>query len=240
MASKPFYQVADRILGSQFLEDIAEFFILFQTMYAGFVERAEARRPALLHDKRTTFIVVSHARGGAAARGRVLHRRARRQAASTSAPSCSTRCCPRTCSTTRRAASPSAWPGRRRAGRAADVARRASATRPTSTACSARSARTSSTTRSSPSARPSSAPSWPPPPRSSPPCPYFDDRHLRPRRSAAPRRVDLVAGALNRAGPMTRTVVPRRSRPTSRPHVAAVGGAGQGHRGDPRHGQIRG
>ena len=40
LASRPFYQVADRVLGSQFLEDIAEFFILFQTMYAGFVERA--------------------------------------------------------------------------------------------------------------------------------------------------------------------------------------------------------
>ncbi len=58
MASRPFYQVADRILGSQFLQDIAEFFILFQTMYAGFVQRAEAV-DHLLHDKRTTFIVVS-------------------------------------------------------------------------------------------------------------------------------------------------------------------------------------
>jgi anion-transporting ArsA/GET3 family ATPase len=58
VASKPFYQVADRILGSQFLEDIAEFFILFQTMNAGFVERAKAVT-RLLHDKRTTFAVVS-------------------------------------------------------------------------------------------------------------------------------------------------------------------------------------
>jgi len=58
MASRPFYQVADRILGSQFLQDIAEFFILFQTMYAGFVQRAEAV-DRLLHDKRTTFVVVS-------------------------------------------------------------------------------------------------------------------------------------------------------------------------------------
>src|SRR5205823_1775456 len=56
--SRPFYQVADRILGSQFLQDIAEFFILFQTMYAGFVERAEAVT-RLLHDRRTTFVVVS-------------------------------------------------------------------------------------------------------------------------------------------------------------------------------------
>ncbi len=41
-ASKPFYTVADRILGTQFLQDIAEFFILFQTMGPGFVERAGA------------------------------------------------------------------------------------------------------------------------------------------------------------------------------------------------------
>jgi anion-transporting ArsA/GET3 family ATPase len=58
MASRPFYQVADRILGSQFLQDIAEFFILFQTMYAGFVERSQAVS-RLLRDKRTTFVVVS-------------------------------------------------------------------------------------------------------------------------------------------------------------------------------------
>jgi anion-transporting ArsA/GET3 family ATPase len=57
-ASKPFYQVADRILGSQFLEDIAEFFILFQTMSPGFVERAHAVT-RLLHDRRTTFVVVT-------------------------------------------------------------------------------------------------------------------------------------------------------------------------------------
>jgi len=58
LASRPFYQVADRILGSQFLQDIAEFFILFQTMYDGFVERAQAVS-RLLRDKRTTFVVVS-------------------------------------------------------------------------------------------------------------------------------------------------------------------------------------
>jgi anion-transporting ArsA/GET3 family ATPase len=57
-ASKPFYSIADRILGSQFLEDIAEFFILFQTMYAGFVERARAVERTL-SDRRTTFVVVS-------------------------------------------------------------------------------------------------------------------------------------------------------------------------------------
>ncbi|HET9443194.1 MAG TPA: ArsA-related P-loop ATPase [Acidimicrobiales bacterium] len=57
-ATKPFYQVADRILGSQFLEDISEFFVLFQTMYDGFVQRARAVE-RLLHDHRTTFVVVS-------------------------------------------------------------------------------------------------------------------------------------------------------------------------------------
>jgi anion-transporting ArsA/GET3 family ATPase len=57
-ASKPFYSVADRILGTEFLEDIAEFFGLFQTMAPGFVERADAVT-RLLHDKRTTFCVVS-------------------------------------------------------------------------------------------------------------------------------------------------------------------------------------
>jgi len=57
-ASKPFYSIADRILGSQFLQDIAEFFILFQTMYDGFVERAEAVTRTL-QDRRTTFMVVS-------------------------------------------------------------------------------------------------------------------------------------------------------------------------------------
>ena len=56
--SKPFYSIADRILGSKFLEDIAEFFLLFQTMYKGFVTRAEAVTRTLA-DKRTTFVVVS-------------------------------------------------------------------------------------------------------------------------------------------------------------------------------------
>jgi anion-transporting ArsA/GET3 family ATPase len=57
-ASKPFYQIADRILGTQFLEDVAQFFILFQSMYDGFVERARAVH-RLMADRRTSFIVVS-------------------------------------------------------------------------------------------------------------------------------------------------------------------------------------
>jgi anion-transporting ArsA/GET3 family ATPase len=58
MASKPFYQVADRILGSRFLQDIAEFFILFQTMEAGFVSRAK-QVERLLTDDGTAFVVVT-------------------------------------------------------------------------------------------------------------------------------------------------------------------------------------
>jgi len=58
LASRPFYQVADRLLGSQFLQDIAEFFLLFQTMYDGFVERSKAVK-RLVHGRRTTFIVVT-------------------------------------------------------------------------------------------------------------------------------------------------------------------------------------
>ncbi len=58
VATKPFYQVADRILGTEFLADISEFFILFQSMYDGFVERSESVG-RLLSDRRSTFVVVS-------------------------------------------------------------------------------------------------------------------------------------------------------------------------------------
>ena len=58
VATKPFYQISDRILGTEFMSDISEFFILFQTMYDGFVERSEAVG-RLLSDRRTTFVVVS-------------------------------------------------------------------------------------------------------------------------------------------------------------------------------------
>jgi anion-transporting ArsA/GET3 family ATPase len=58
LASRPFYQVADRVLGTQFLEDIANFFLLFQAMYDGFVARARGVS-ALLRDPVTTFMVVT-------------------------------------------------------------------------------------------------------------------------------------------------------------------------------------
>ena len=126
MASKPFYTVADRILGSQFLQDIAEFFLLFQTMYDGFVERAQAVTRTL-SDKRTTFVVVSTLEAVAGPGGGVLHRGAGRPATSRSARWCSTRCCrswfldrepraaERLCRDDRRPAAEDA--GRRRPGR---------------------------------------------------------------------------------------------------------------------------
>ncbi len=58
LASRPFQQVAERVLGTQFLTDIEQFFVLFRSMQAGFVERAEAV-VRLLGERRTTFLVVS-------------------------------------------------------------------------------------------------------------------------------------------------------------------------------------
>lgn len=57
-ASRPFQQIADRILGSTFLQDIADFFILFQRMEKGFVRRAREVE-ALIADPRTSFVVVT-------------------------------------------------------------------------------------------------------------------------------------------------------------------------------------
>ncbi len=57
-ATRPFYRIADQILGSKFLEDIAEFFLLFQSMYDGFIERAAAV-DRMLRDTQTAFVVVS-------------------------------------------------------------------------------------------------------------------------------------------------------------------------------------
>jgi anion-transporting ArsA/GET3 family ATPase len=58
LASKPFYQVADRVLGRQLLGDLIEFFSLLQTMERGFVERAHEVSTLLTSD-RTGFVVVT-------------------------------------------------------------------------------------------------------------------------------------------------------------------------------------
>ena len=57
-AARPFSQIADRILGGQFMRDITEFFLLLNTMYPGFVERAREVEQLLARET-TTFIVVS-------------------------------------------------------------------------------------------------------------------------------------------------------------------------------------
>ena len=60
LASKPFLQIADRLLGAQFLGDIAEFFTLLQSMEAGFVARAREVESLLTSD-RVGFVVVTTA-----------------------------------------------------------------------------------------------------------------------------------------------------------------------------------
>ena len=210
VASRPFYQMADRVLGSQFLQDIAEFFLNFQSMYDGFVERAKAVEQ-LLHDRRTTFAVVTTLEGRAAARGRAFCARAGRPAASTSARSCSTRPCPTTCSSPdgehaadvlRRdadgaGATALAATGGRRARRRAGDRTGAAHARPT------RSATTRSSRRREAELRTELAP-----PRAArargarAACPSFDDRHRR-------RRAAWRASARCSSG----TVPPVRSRP---------------------------
>ena len=58
LASRPFFQIADRILGSRFLQDIAEFFVLFRSMERAFVDHAR-QVERLLADPRTSFVVVT-------------------------------------------------------------------------------------------------------------------------------------------------------------------------------------
>jgi anion-transporting ArsA/GET3 family ATPase len=68
VATRPFYRIADQVLGSRFLEEVAEFFSNFHTMYGGFVERAEAVS-RLLADRRSTFVVVTTLESAALAEG---------------------------------------------------------------------------------------------------------------------------------------------------------------------------
>ncbi len=58
LAAKPFYEIADRLLGKGLLRDVADFFTLFRTMETGFVERAR-NVEQLLHDPKTSFVVVT-------------------------------------------------------------------------------------------------------------------------------------------------------------------------------------
>ncbi|MDH3706734.1 MAG: AAA family ATPase [Acidimicrobiia bacterium] len=58
LAAKPFTIVADRVLGADFLADVGEFFVLFQSLYDGFVARSQ-EVAQVLADDRTTFAVVA-------------------------------------------------------------------------------------------------------------------------------------------------------------------------------------
>ncbi len=70
-AAKPFTLIADKLLGAKFLTDIGEFFLLFQTLYDGFVERATSVQRTL-GDARTSFVVVTTPEPGPAAEARFL------------------------------------------------------------------------------------------------------------------------------------------------------------------------
>ena len=164
VASKPFYQVADRVLGSGFLHDIADFFVLFQAMEKGFVARAREVE-ALLGDPRTTFLVVSTLEAapaheaaflardllardyhlGAIIANRVLPSALTWRGAATSAKRLG------------EAPPTTGWP---HASAELAAAVRAVDERGCAT-CSPRSPRASTTSPSSPPARPSGGPSWP-------------------------------------------------------------------------------
>jgi len=60
IASRPFFIVADRILGAAFLSDISEFFTLFRTMEGPIVQRA-SRVGSLLSAPETSYLVVTSA-----------------------------------------------------------------------------------------------------------------------------------------------------------------------------------
>ncbi len=79
LASRPFFQIADRILGAQFLGDIGEFFSLLQSMEQGFVARASAVE-ATLRSAGTASVVVTGPERASAAEAVHLLRELRRRA----------------------------------------------------------------------------------------------------------------------------------------------------------------
>lgn len=58
LTSRPFFALADRVLGARFLGDIAEFFALFRTMEPSFAAHASAVGE-LLRAERSAFVVVT-------------------------------------------------------------------------------------------------------------------------------------------------------------------------------------
>ena len=58
VAARPFFLVADRILGARFLQDISEFFTLFRSLEAGVVGHARGI-DALLASPRARYVIVA-------------------------------------------------------------------------------------------------------------------------------------------------------------------------------------
>jgi anion-transporting ArsA/GET3 family ATPase len=67
-------RLADRFLGQQFLEDLSEFFLAFESMYDGFKERA-SRVHALLREASSGFVMVAGPSPLALEEARYFHRR---------------------------------------------------------------------------------------------------------------------------------------------------------------------
>ncbi len=67
-------RLADRFLGLQFLQDLSEFFLAFESMYDGFKERA-ARVHALLREPSSGFVMVAGPSPLALAEALYFHRR---------------------------------------------------------------------------------------------------------------------------------------------------------------------
>ena len=197
VASRPFYQIADRMLGSKFLEDIAEFFLNFQSMYDGFVERAQggraaAARPA--HDVRGRH----DARGRAAARGRALLRGAASTASFHLGALVLNKTLPDSLldpdGARGRDARSSTTPAPLADGARRRRRSRARRSRRAPRACCARSASRSGTSRSSRCARPSCAPSSPGVPDVVARVPDVRGRHQRRRRARRDRAGYLFDG----------------------------------------------
>ena len=67
-------RLADRFLGLQFLQDLSEFFLAFESLYAGFKERA-ARVHALLREASSGFVLVASPQPLALEEALYFHRR---------------------------------------------------------------------------------------------------------------------------------------------------------------------
>ncbi|MFN8015275.1 MAG: ArsA-related P-loop ATPase [Acidimicrobiia bacterium] len=59
LASQPFFMLADKVLGKQFINDIGEFFFLFHTMYDDFVERSKSITAFLTSDKVHASLILN-------------------------------------------------------------------------------------------------------------------------------------------------------------------------------------